>query len=48
MNQQYTRMYYAGQYPSISLLNPVAWAKFIQAWKNGDFKRKEKRNSYDE
>ena len=48
MNQQYTRMYYAGQYPSISLLNPIAWAKFIKAWKNGEFKRKDKRKSYDD
>lgn len=41
MQQQYNRLYYAGQYPSISLLNPIAWAKFIEAWKRGDFKRKE-------
>ena len=40
MQQQYSRLYYAGQYPSISLLNPVAWAKFIDAWRNGDFKKK--------
>ena len=41
MQQQYSRLYYAGQYPSISLLNPVAWAKFIKAWQNGDYKRKD-------
>jgi hypothetical protein len=39
--QEYqSKIYYAGQYPSISLLNPVAWAKFIKAWKNGDFDKK--------
>lgn len=41
MQQYQSRLYYAGQYPSITLLNPIAWAQFIQAWKNGDFKRKE-------
>jgi hypothetical protein len=40
MQQNQSRLYYAGQYPSINLLNPIAWAKFIQAWKNGDFKKK--------
>lgn len=46
MNQKYylqqrnSRLYYAGQLPPNNLLNPIAWAKFIQAWKNGDFKRK--------
>ena len=29
---------YAGQYPPNNLLNPIAWAKFIEAWKRGDFK----------
>ncbi len=39
--QQYqSRLYYAGQYPPNNLLNPIAWAKFVQAWKNGDFKNK--------
>lgn len=39
--QQYqSRLYYAGQYPPNNLLNPIAWAKFIKAWKNGDFKKK--------
>lgn len=43
MQQQQSKLYYAGQYPSISLLNPIAWAQFIQAWKRGDFKRKKKK-----
>lgn len=41
MQEQYSKLYYAGQYPSISLLNPVAWSKFIKAWQNGDFKKKD-------
>lgn len=39
MNQQTSKLYYIGQPQPISLLNPFAWAKFIKAWKNGDFKR---------
>jgi len=39
--QQYqSKLYYAGQYPPNNLLNPIAWAKFVQAWKKGDFKKK--------
>jgi len=36
-----SRLYYAGQLPPNNLLNPLAWSKFIKAWKNGDFKRKD-------
>jgi hypothetical protein len=41
MQQQYSRLYSAGQLPYNNLLNPIAWAQFIQAWKNGDFKKKD-------
>lgn len=41
MQQYQSRLYYAGQYPSITLLNPIAWSQFIQAWRNGEFKKKE-------
>ena len=30
---------YAGQAPPVNLLNPVAWAKFLQALRDGDLKR---------
>jgi hypothetical protein len=40
MQQEYTRMYSQGLLPQISVMNPLAWAQFIQAWKNGDFKSK--------
>lgn len=43
MQQHGAQLYYAGQLPPNNLLNPLAWAKFIKAWKNGDFKRKKKR-----
>jgi hypothetical protein len=38
MNQRYERMYYAGQYPPNRLLDPFAWARFIQAWQKGELK----------
>jgi hypothetical protein len=45
--------YYAGQnYGNLwsnNLLSPIAWAKFIQAIRNGDFKKKEnKMDSWDD
>lgn len=43
MQAYYTKVYSAGQQPSISLLNPVAWAQFIDAWRKGKYK-KEKKN----
>lgn len=42
MMERQNKLYTAGQYPSISLLNPIAWAKFIEAWQRGDYKKKEK------
>jgi len=40
-SQQFnTRLYNAGQIPMNNLLNPIAWAKFVEAWKKGDFKKK--------
>jgi signal peptidase I len=41
--KQQTQYYYnrfGNQRPGISLTNPFAWAEFIKAIKNGDFKRK--------
>jgi hypothetical protein len=32
--------YYYKQAPAQNFLNPLAWAEFIRAWKNGDFKKK--------
>ena len=43
MQEHSSQLYYAGQLPPNNLLNPIAWAKFIQAWQNGDFKRKDKK-----
>ncbi len=35
VQQETDKLYYAGQFPPNNLLNPLAWAKFIQAWKDG-------------
>jgi len=40
MSGQADKLYYRGQTMPNNLLNPIAWAKFIQAWKRGDFKKK--------
>lgn len=42
MQQRQTQLYSTGQFPSISLLNPLAWAAFIQSWKDGAYKKKDK------
>ena len=42
MDLHRAQLYHAGQLPPNNLLNPIAWMKFIRAWKNGDFKRKKK------
>ncbi len=34
------RLYWAGQLPPVSITNPLAWAQFFKALKNGDFKKK--------
>ncbi|MBM3440398.1 MAG: carboxypeptidase-like regulatory domain-containing protein, partial [Bacteroidetes bacterium] len=38
--QNSQRYYYQGQLAPQNILNPTAWAEFIQAWKRGDFKKK--------
>lgn len=40
MAVQQSRLYYAGQVPTSNWLNPIAWARFVEAWQNGDFKKK--------
>jgi len=42
--QRANQLYFAGQYRPNNLLNPIAWAQFIEAWKRGDFKRKENKD----
>lgn len=39
INQQNTRIYTMGQSPVNNLMNPFAWASFLQKWRAGDLKR---------
>ena len=38
LRQGAQKYYYQGQAPPQNILNPLAWADFIQAWKRGDFR----------
>ena len=40
LNKIANKAVYQGQSPPMNILNPAAWADFIQSWKRGDFKRK--------
>jgi len=40
----YTKAYTMGQQPSISLLNPMAWAQFIDAVKKGKYSKQKKKD----
>ncbi len=39
LRQQSREYYYIGQQPPMNIFNPVAWKKFFDSWKRGDFKR---------
>lgn len=39
IDQKTSRLYYIGQQQPISLFNPFAWAQFLKALKDGDFKK---------
>ncbi|MFM7016160.1 MAG: carboxypeptidase-like regulatory domain-containing protein [Bacteroidota bacterium] len=41
LQQQQSKLYSAGQYPKNNLFNPIAWAAFIKAWKDGTLKKQE-------
>ncbi len=41
LRQQAREYYYIGQRPPMNIFNPVAWKKFFDAWKQGDFKKKD-------
>ncbi len=40
LQNYYTKVYTAGQAPSNKLLDPIAWASFIDAWRKGKYKKK--------
>lgn len=37
MQNYYTKIYTSGQQPEFNLMNPVKWAEFINAWRDGKF-----------
>jgi hypothetical protein len=39
MNQQNTKLYTMGQSPVNNLMNPFAWASFLQAWRSGQLSK---------
>ncbi len=43
LRQQSRQYYYIGQTPPMNIYNPIAWKKFFDSWKNGDFKKKKKK-----
>lgn len=40
LQEKANQSYYAGQFRPMNIMSPLAWQKFFQAWKNGDFKQK--------
>ncbi len=40
MRNQAKSYYYYGQTPPMNIFNPLAWKKFFDAWKSGEFKKK--------
>lgn len=42
LRQQANDYYYNGQMPPMNIFNAVAWKKFFDSWKKGDYKKKTK------
>jgi hypothetical protein len=42
MHKKADELYYNGQTPPMTVLDPIAWWKFVKAWRRGDFKKKKK------
>lgn len=43
LKEQASNYYHYGQVPPMNIFNPISWGKFIQSWKNGDFKKKKEK-----
>jgi len=41
LRRQASNYYYYGQRPPMNIFNPIAWKQFFDAWKKGDFKKKD-------
>jgi hypothetical protein len=44
LRQQSREFYHIGQQPPMNIFNPVAWKRFFDSWKDGDFKRDDANN----
>jgi len=44
LRQQSREFYHIGQQPPMNIFNPVAWKRFFDSWKDGDFKRDDENN----
>ncbi|PCJ25020.1 MAG: hypothetical protein COA97_08565 [Flavobacteriales bacterium] len=44
LQNRYTKLYQGEGFAPNRLLDPIAWSKFIKAWKNGDFKKQDNIN----
>ena len=42
LRQQAQSYYHLGQAPPMNIFNPIAWKQFVDAWKRGDFKKKDR------
>lgn len=40
LREQAREFYYVGQRPPMNIFNPIAWKKFFDSWKAGDYKKK--------
>ncbi len=43
LREQSRSYYYIGQQPPMNIFNPIAWKQFFDAWKRGDYKKKDKK-----
>ncbi|MCR9099049.1 MAG: carboxypeptidase-like regulatory domain-containing protein [bacterium] len=41
LRQQSRDFYHIGQQPPMNIFNPIAWKRFFDSWKAGDFKKKD-------
>ena len=41
LRKQSKSYYYIGQTPPMNIFNPISWKQFFDAWKRGDFKKKQ-------
>jgi len=48
MDIQTSKLYYFGQQQPFTIFDPFAWAKFIKAWRDGEFKRKKPKSTSNE